>query len=57
MGTMGTAKVWKFEIADFTLLPDEYKVPDLIKISKVVRAGVNIPGVKSWQEESLRITR
>ena len=55
-GTLGTAKVWKFEVADFVQLPDEYKVPDLIKIGKVVRAGVNIPGVKAWQEDSIRIS-
>ncbi len=55
-GSMGTAKVWKFEVVDFGLLPNEYKLADLIKIGKVVRAGVAVPGVRSWQEESLRIT-
>jgi len=55
-GDMGTAKVWRFEIIDFTLLPAEYKLPDLVKIGKVIRAGVAIPGVNSWQENTLRIT-
>lgn len=56
MGNLGTQKVWKFEVADFALLPDDYKVADLVKIGKVIRAGVSVPGVKAWQEETLRIT-
>ncbi len=52
----GTAKVWKFEVSDENLLPKEFMLPDLVKIGKVVRAGVNIPGVKAWQEDSIRIT-
>jgi len=55
-GDLNTAKVWKFEVEDFAKLPDDYKVADLVKIRKVVIAGVNIPGVKAWQEDSLRIT-
>lgn len=55
-GTLGTAKTWRFEVEDFTKLPDEYKLPDPIKIGKVVRAGVAIPGVKAWQEDTIRIS-
>lgn len=55
-GTLGKAKVWKFEVVDFSLLPNEYKEPDMAKIRKVVIAGIAIPGVKAWQEESLRVT-
>jgi len=55
-GTLGTTKTWKFEVVDFALLPNEYKVADLVKIRKVVTAGVAIPGVRSWKEESLRVT-
>ena len=55
-GTLGTSKVWKFEIEDLSKIPLDYLIPDMVKIGKVIRAGVNIPGVKSWQEESLRIT-
>lgn len=54
--TLGTAKVWKFEVVDENLLPKEFMLPDLVKIGKVIRAGVNIPGVKSWQEDSIRIS-
>ncbi len=56
VGTLGVPKVWKFEVENFSLLPDEFKLPNMVKIRKVVAAGVKIPGVKSWQEESLRIT-
>lgn len=56
MGSLGTAKVWRFEVMDFTALPEEYKLPDLVKIGKVIRAGVAIAGVRAWQEESLRVT-
>ena len=55
-GTLGTAKVWKFEVADFELLPNEYKVADMGRIRKVTMAGVAIPGVRAWQEETLRVT-
>jgi len=54
-GTLGTSKVWKFEVEDLTKIPLEYLMPDMVKIGKVVRAGVKIPGVKSWQENSLRV--
>lgn len=56
VGDMNTAKVWKFEVEDFAALPDDYKVADMVKIRKVVIAGVKIPGVKAWQGDQLRIT-
>lgn len=55
-GTLGKAMVWKFEVEDFGLLPNEYKVADMTKIRRIVTAGMAIPGVKAWQEESLRVT-
>jgi len=56
VGTLGTATEWKFEVFDFALLPDEYKLPDMVKIRKVVVAKVAIPGIRAWQEEVLRVT-
>jgi len=56
VGTLGMSKQWRFEVVDFAALPDEYKTPDLVKIRKVVLAGVVIPGVRSWQVEGLRVT-
>jgi len=47
MGSSGQRDHWVFEVIDFALLPDEYKIPDVTKIGKVVRAGLHtIPGVK-----------
>ncbi len=44
-------KVWRFEIQDLNELPDDYWIPDEKKIKAVVDAGIQIKGVKSWQEE------
>jgi len=54
-GELGTVTIWKFEVIDFSLLPDQYKLPDMVKIRKVITAGATIPGVKAWKEETLRI--
>ena len=47
LGSTGLRDHWVFEVIDFTLLPDEYKIADVTKIGKVVRAGLRtIPGVR-----------
>lgn len=57
MGMLGKFKVPKFEVVDFSLVPDEYKTLDTVKVGKVIRAGVrSIPGLRIWEEESLRVT-
>jgi len=56
-GTLGTVPIKKWEVVDFKLVPDEYKIIDATKVGKVVRAGVpSIPGIRIWEEETLRIT-
>jgi len=58
-GTLGGAKVWKFEIEDFALLPDFYKVADTTAIRhEVVKKKTEnpIPGVRAWLEDSLRVS-
>lgn len=56
VGSLGTAKIRKFEVIDFDLLPKEYKMVDATKLGKVIRAGLdNIPGVRIWSEDTLRI--
>lgn len=56
-GTLGKAIIWKFEVIDFSLLPDRFKMENATLIGKVIRAGEReIPGVKIWSEETLRIT-
>jgi len=47
-------KKWKVE--DFTLVPERYKEPNSILIGKVIRAGGDIPGIRVWEEPSLRVT-
>jgi len=56
MGTLGKATIWKWEVVDFPLLPDRFKMENATLIGKVVRAGEReIPGVRIWAEETLRI--
>lgn len=56
VGMAGIVRTWQFEVVDFALLPDMYKLPDLPKIRKMVQAGGTIPGIRAWQEEQLRVT-
>ncbi len=56
MADLGTVKTWKFEVVDFGLLPEEYKMIDSARVKKIIQAGGTIPGVRAWQEESLRVT-
>jgi hypothetical protein len=55
VATAGTRKGWRFEVVDFALLPDQYKVSNDIKIRKAIQAEIAIPGVRSWQEETLAV--
>ena len=46
-------KVWKFEVTDFSKLPDQYKMANESAIGQVVRGlkeKTKIPGVRIWQE-------
>ncbi len=58
VGSAGMRDNWKLiEITDFTLLPDEYKIADVIKLGKVIRAGLhNIPGCKIENQPIIAIT-
>ena len=49
VGTSSIVKRWEFEVVDFSILPDQYKLPDMVKIRKVITAGATIPGIKSWK--------
>jgi hypothetical protein len=55
-GTTSKVSIRKWELVDFSQVPDEYKAIDAVKIGKVVRAGIpSIPGIRIWQEETLRV--
>lgn len=56
MGSAGTRLDWTYEITDFKLLPDEYKLKDDKKLMAAARAKIAVPGVRTWQVESTRIT-
>ena len=51
---IGIRKMWKFRIADESLIPREYLIPDSVKIGKMVRASggtVKIAGVEVFSED------
>jgi len=56
LGTASTMKVLKWELVDFAAVPDQYKMIDAAKVTKIVKVGGTIPGIRTWEEETLRIT-
>lgn len=56
VGTLGTMKVRKWEVEDFSKVPDEMKMIDATKVGKLVRAGISaISGIRIWTEETLKV--
>ena len=53
---LGAVKRWEFEVVDFGRLPDDYKLPDMVKIRKIITSGATIPGVQAQQVDTLRVT-
>lgn len=51
MGTVKFKTVRKFEVVDITLLPKEYLLPNEVEIRAAMKAGVELPGVKYFDEE------
>ena len=59
LGMIGTMKVYKWEPVDITLIPRDYLRLDFAMISSVVKATkgqITIPGIRIWEEETLRVT-
>lgn len=57
LGTASGFKVRRWEVITFSLVPDEYKMIDAGKVTKLVKAGISsISGIRIWSEESLRVT-
>ena len=54
-GGVTARKVKKFKVADEGLVPDQYWMLDEAKIGKAVRAGIEVPGVTVWEEETLSV--
>lgn len=55
IGSAGVMKVVKWELVDFAAVPDKFKVLDSAAITKLVKAGGSIPGIRVYQEETLRV--
>ncbi len=46
----------KWRVADFSQVPDEYKIIDAGKVGKVVRAGIpSIPGIEIYKKETIAV--
>jgi len=57
LATAGAITNWKWIEVNFAEVPNEYKMLDASKITKVVRAGVrSIPGLEIYPEKGLRVT-
>lgn len=55
LGSTGLVKLRKWEVEDLSKVPLDYLMIDAAKVGKVVRAGIpSIPGIRIWQEETLR---
>ena len=49
-------KLWKFRVMDASLVPNDYKVVDEVKLGQVVRATkgtLRIPGVEIYSEDTV----
>jgi hypothetical protein len=56
IGSLGTMKIKKYRIINFAILPDQYKIENVVLLNKVVKAGIpSIPGVEIYEEETLRV--
>jgi len=58
-GTLGTMKIWKFEVVDKALVPEDYKQVDMVKVGSVVRATkgtIAIPGIRIFSEDTLKVS-
>jgi len=56
LGTASTMKIKKWELVDFKAVPDEFKMLDSGKVTKLVKAGGTIPGIRVYEDESIRVT-
>ncbi|MBA7684472.1 hypothetical protein ES703_92868 [subsurface metagenome] len=58
MGTSGMTDSWKYEVFDFALLPDEYKVPDTAMLNSIAKKHHDqkqVPGVRFFNEPFITV--
>ncbi len=56
-GSVVFVSVRKFEVVDIGALPIIYHLPDEVAIRKALKEGVELPGVRYWNEQSVRNSR
>ena len=54
-GAVSARKIKKWRLVDAGQVPKEYWMLDEAKIGKVVRAGAEIPGIQTYEEEVLSV--
>jgi len=52
-GKVKFREVKKFEVMDITMLPVEYILPNETAIRKAMNSGINIPGVRYYEEQQV----
>lgn len=58
VGDAGTMDVWKYEVVDFALVPDEFKVVDHTMLGAIARKhhdAKQVPGIRFYSEKTLRV--
>ena len=58
MGTAGQRENWKWEVIDFSIVPDEYKIINAGMLTPVVKASkgkITIPGVRVYNEPIIAV--
>lgn len=55
MGSFATRRIKKVEITDKSKLPREYLIPDEVKIRADALKGVEIPGVRVYEEDAVTV--
>jgi len=56
MGNTQTRKIWRYEIIEFSKVPEGYKEINPVRVNTAIRDGVrDIPGLKIYQEEIIAI--
>lgn len=58
MGMASQRDTWKYEVTDFALLPDEFKLPDTTMLNSIAKKHHDqkqIPGVRFYNEPTLAV--
>ena len=58
--TVGTRKVWKWELEDFSIVPDEYKVLNeslLTSFARSTKGTKKIPGIKIYEDSTVMVNK